>query len=220
MAILMCASIASWAIIFEEAQRARRHARGRRVLRDLVLVGRRPRRAVPRRSRARGQGLRHGEHLRVRLPGVQRACASRPASTPRSSGGRAARDAGRADAGDRPPREQPRDAGDGRLDQPLRRPVRHGVGHHERLPQTRERPAGDAADGGARHLRGADRDRDRPVRGDSGGRRLQPLRRPGQPPRASVRHVHGGVLDDPAAPRDGAARGAERCRLRASADGG
>jgi biopolymer transport protein TolQ len=34
-------------------------------------------------------------------------------------------------------RAQPLDARDGRLDQPLCRPVRHGVGNHERVPRPR-----------------------------------------------------------------------------------
>ena len=70
---------------------------------------------------------------------------------------------------------EPRDAGDGRLHQSVRRPVRHGLGHHGCVPGPRQCPAGDARDGGARHRRGADRDRRGPVRGDPGGRRLQPL---------------------------------------------
>ena len=86
-----------------------------------------------------------------------------------------------------------------RLGQPLRRPVRHGVGDHACLPQPRQRAAGDAGAGRARHRRGADRHRDRPVRGDSRGGRLQPLLARHRPARDPLRELHGGVLQRAAA---------------------
>jgi hypothetical protein len=46
-------------------------------------------------------------------------------------------------------------ARDGRLDEPLRGPVRHRLGHHECVPQSRQCAAGDAGGGRAGHLRGA-----------------------------------------------------------------
>ena len=56
------------------------------------------------------------------------------------------------------------------------------------------------AAGRAGHRRGADRDRDRPVRRDSGGGRLQPLLARHRPARQPLRELHGGVLQHPAAP--------------------
>ena len=79
------------------------------------------------------------------------------------------------------------------------------------------------AHGGARHLRGAGRDRIRAVRGDPGGGRLQPLRRPGDAPGDALRRLHRGVLDHPAAPCGArrAGRGCAAARRRyAAADGG
>ena len=104
---------------------------------------------------------------------------------------------------------QSRDARHGRLHQSLRGTVRHRVGHHERLPQSRQCAAGDPGGGGAGHRRGADRHRDRTVRRDSRGDRLQPLCRSGQPAGTALRHLRRRVLDHPAAPRAGP-RGARR----------
>ncbi len=51
------------------------------------------------------------------------------------------------------------------------------------------------------HRRGAGRHRDRPVRGDPGGDRLQPLRARHRPHRRPARELHRGVLQHPAAQR-------------------
>ena len=87
-----------------------------------------------------------------------------------------------------------------RLGEPVRRPVRHGVGHHEFVPQPGQRAAGDARAGGAGHRRGAGRHRDRPVRRDPRGGRLQPLLARHRPARQPLRELHGGVLQHPAPP--------------------
>ena len=55
----------------------------------------------------------------------------------------------------------------GRLGEPLRRPVRHGVGDHERVSRPRERRAGDAGPRRAGHRRSADRHRHGSLRRDS-----------------------------------------------------
>src|SRR5207253_2918773 len=64
-----------------------------------------------------------------------------------------------------------------------------------------ERGAGDAGGRGAGDRRGAGRHRDRPVRGDPGGRRLQPLLARRRPAVGTLRELHGGVLEHPAAQR-------------------
>ena len=61
---------------------------------------------------------------------------------------------------------------------PVRRPVRHGVGHHDFVPRPGQHEGSDHRHRRAGHLRGADRHRDGPVRRDPGGVGLQPLRRP------------------------------------------
>ena len=94
-------------------------------------------------------------------------------------GRRAAGHARGAVEGDRPAGGEPRDPRHRRLHQPVCRPVRHRVGHHERVLLAGKCAAGDACDGGSRHFGGADHDGLRSVRRHSGGRRLQPLRRPG-----------------------------------------
>ena len=58
----------------------------------------------------------------------------------------------------------------------LRRPVRHGLGDHAFLPRPLQCRPGDARRRRPGHRRGAGRHRHRPLRGDSGGARLQPLR--------------------------------------------
>ncbi len=60
-----------------------------------------------------------------------------------------------------------------RLDQPLCRSVRHGLGHHECVHRPRKHAAGDPRNGGARHFGSARGDGDRPVRGHSRGDRIQ-----------------------------------------------
>ncbi len=64
-------------------------------------------------------------------------------------------------------------ARDDRLDRALRRPVRHGLGHHEQLPVDRADQEHHARGGRPRHCRGPAGDRARPDRRDSGGGRLQ-----------------------------------------------
>ena len=70
-------------------------------------------------------------------------------------------------------REQPVLARDDRLDRPVRRPARHGLGHHEQLPVDRRDQEHDPGRGRPRHRRGAVRDRARPDRRDPGADRLQ-----------------------------------------------
>ncbi len=60
-----------------------------------------------------------------------------------------------------------------RLDRALRRPVRHGVGHHEQLYRHFERPHDEPRRGGARHRAGAACHRLRSRRRNPGGRDLQ-----------------------------------------------
>ena len=105
----------------------------------------------------------------------------------------------------------------GRLDQSLRGPVRHRVGHHECLPQSRQRAAGHARGGRAGHRRGVDRHRHRLVRGDSGGGGLQPIRRSGEPAGTSLRYLRRRVLDHTAAPRSRRVRKPEACPHRCAA---
>ena len=64
----------------------------------------------------------------------------------------------------------------------------------------RQRRPGHARAGRAGHRRGADRDGDRPVRGDPGGGRVQPLHARRRPPRDALRDLHRGVLEHPPAP--------------------
>ena len=61
----------------------------------------------------------------------------------------------------------------GRLVGAVRRAVRHGLGHHEQLRRHRRLEEHQPGRGGARHRRGAVRDRARPGRRDPGGARLQ-----------------------------------------------
>ena len=112
------------------------------------------------------------EFARLRQGGIPRRAAAR---------GRAPRDArrrsSRRSSGSR---RASRTLATRRLDQPVRRPVRHRLGHHELVRRARQRAAGDTRDGGARHRRGAGRHCHRIVRRDSGRDRLQPVRRPGR----------------------------------------
>ena len=59
---------------------------------------------------------------------------------------------------------------------------------------------GDAGARRAGHRGSVDRHRDRPVRRDSGGRRVQPLHPRRRPPGHALRDIHRGVLEHPAAP--------------------
>ena len=96
--------------------------------------------------------------------------------------------------GDRPARAESGDARDRGLHQPLRRFVRHRLGHHECVLLPGECATGDARHGGSRHFGGAHYHRVRSVRGDPGGHRLQPLRRPGGAPGDPFRRFHRGVF--------------------------
>ena len=179
MALLVGASVVSWAIIFRKRPAAEDRARGRRSA-SRSSSGPAATSSGLYKSLEAGSptgmagvfvaGFREFSRLRKQAGiGAARAARGQPAG-----------DAGRAVARDRPPRAEPLDARDHRLDEPVRGPVRHRVGHHECVPGARQRAAGDARDGRARHRRGPDRHRDGPVRGDSGRHRLQPLRRPGR----------------------------------------
>jgi hypothetical protein len=150
-----------------------------RALREGLLVRRRPRHALPRHRCAR-RGRRHREHLPRRLPRVRADAAAGRDHGRRAARGLASRDEGAADQGGRPRRARAVDARDRRFDQPLCRPVRHRLGHHERLHRPGLGAAGDPRHRGAGHRRGADRHRDRPGGRDPGRGRLQPLRRPGR----------------------------------------
>ena len=132
-ALLLLASLMSWAIIFRKRALLSRAARRGRNIREQFLVGRRPHRAVPADRKPRRRH-RHVEHLRVGLPRV-RAPASRAACQPEQllEGARRAMRVGQLKEIDRLEAE-PRESRDGRLDQPVRGPVRHGVGHHELVP--------------------------------------------------------------------------------------
>ncbi len=164
-----------------EAPRAQAGDEGRERVRGVVLVGRRPERSCTAIiARARRDAARHGRHLRGRLPRVRPAQAGVGLEHRAAHRGRAPRDARVAAARDGPAREQPRVPRDGEQHEPVRRPVRHRVGHHERVLFARRRAERDDRDGRAGHLRGADRDRDGPVRRDPGRHRLQPVRRPGR----------------------------------------
>ena len=183
----------------QEALRARTgHAR-RRHVRGPVLVGNRSRRGVQPDRRSAGRGERDGTNLPRRVQGVRAAA--------RAEGGRGAGHPDRNGAGDADrPGERGRLPGaqslvprHRRIHQPVHRAVRHGVGNHELVPGARQRAAGHHLDGGAGHRRGADRDRDRAVRGDSGGHRLQPLRPRRRAAAQPVRRVRRRVLDHPPA---------------------
>jgi len=89
------------------------------------------------------------------------------------------------------------------LDEPLRRIVRHRVGNHVGIPQSRQRAAGDAGRRRARDRRGVDHHGGGPVCGHSRRGRLQSVRRPGQPIGTSIRHLCRRVLNDSAAARVG-----------------
>ncbi len=68
-----------------------------------------------------------------------------------------------------------RPAGDDRLDRAFRRPVRHGLGHHERLHRHLAGADHQSRRRGAGHRRGAARHRHGPGRGHPGGGHLQRL---------------------------------------------
>ena len=158
----------------------------RPVLRGHVLVGRlargslRPRRRQARRSDVERLRRRHARMapLGVQGPGDQRHGARGTAPAHRAGDERhhPARDGG--------DREAPGLPRHGRRQRHLRRPVRHGLGHHEQLRPHRAVEEHLARRGGAGHLRGAVRHRHRPGRRHPGGRRLQHPVGPG----AALRH--------------------------------
>ena len=174
-----------WQIFLKMFQLKRALARHRRV-RGRVLEGRRPERALPER-----EPVAHRQRPRAHLH-------RRASANTRSTASRAATPAVTLDSARRAMRAAyqreidaleahlvgPRDR---RLGVALHRPLRHRVGDHERVPRPRQREPGDARAGGARHRRGADRDRDRPLRGDSRGRRVQPLHARRRPARGALR---------------------------------
>ena len=82
----------------------------------------------------------------------------------------------------------------------VHRPLRHGVGHHRRLPRTGHGGRGHVARGGARHLRGADHHRRRPVRRYPGGDRLQPVRQHHPRIRRAHGRLHAGIAERGRAP--------------------
>ena len=77
----------------------------------------------------------------------------------------------------------------GRLDRAVRRPVRHGVGHHDQLPGDRREQEHLPRGGRAGHCRGAVRHRARPARGDSCRHLLQQIQQRCRAPRGRVSKV-------------------------------
>ena len=206
--LLVLASLWSWTVIFDKALRYRPPAAPLAGFRARLLVRRAARRSVP---PARRQGRpSDGDAVRRRHGGVARRAAARPgrrAERPAAADRQGHGPDPGARAGDA--RAASQLARDDRLDRALRRPVRHGLGHHEQLPVDRADQEHHARRGGARHRRGAVRDRARPGRRGAGGgglqqalRRPRPLRQPGVELR---RRVRGGAL----------ARAGERARAPA-----
>ena len=161
--------------------------------------------AVPRRLPPQQQVLRSAGRLPVaarqparrRVPGrlrrAERAVPRAPARRPRPIQARPparpmlkSLDGGRSRAAPRGDHrgEQAREAADVPRDDRQRhavhRPVRHGVGHHDRVPAHRRHRLDQPGGRRRRASRGADRDRGRAVRGDPGGVLLQPLHAPGE----------------------------------------
>ena len=166
-----------------------------RSIRDGILVRRRSVRALPQHRDQGARGHRASRAFSSPVSANSAGCASWVRRRDQLlEGARRAMRVAQMREMDRLER-QSRDAGHGRLHQPVRGPVRHGVGHHECVPQSRQCAAGDPGGGGAGHRRGADRDRDRPVRRDSRGGCLQPVCRSGQPPGTALRHLRRRVLD-------------------------
>src|SRR5207245_7361194 len=97
-----------------------------------------------------------------------------------------------------------------RFGEPLRLAARDLLVHHARVPRPRQHGAGDPCRGRSGDRRGPGRDRDRPVRGHTCGRGLQPLLPRRRPPRRAFRELHGGVLQHPAAAGSGETRGRVR----------
>jgi hypothetical protein len=101
-------------------------------------------------------------------------------------------------------------AGHGRLGRPVRRPVRHGLGHHDELPVDRGVEEHLAGGGRARHRRGAVRHRHRPDRRHSGDYFLQQVLIEVNKPGAAHGRLRRRVLGHPVAPD----RRAAICRKR------
>ena len=137
--ILLLASFWSWAVIFDKALRLRRLRAGGGELRGELLVGRlarrslRPRRPAP--ARPDERGVRRGDARmaaqRRQGPARHRGDARQPAAAHRAGDERHGRP---RDGARRALHELSRH---GRLDRAVRRPVRHGLGHHGQLPVDR-----------------------------------------------------------------------------------
>ena len=175
MLLLLFASVASWLIIFRKRSVLGRAEREAGAVRGTLLVRRGTVQiyaGATERNRDVGgleaifeAGFREFNRARQRRGGDSRAQLEGAQRAMRAT---ASREARRTRAQPRVPRQR-------RFHQPLRRPVRHGVGDHGLVPGPGERE-GDDSDRRARYFRGAGRDRDGPVRGDPGGVGLQPLR--------------------------------------------
>ena len=142
MALLLVLSFWSWWQIFLKMFVLKRAVASTDVVRGRILEGRRPRRALP----AREPGARR-RHARADLLGGLSGVRQAPQAgivVGGDDGQRAARDARDVPARDRHAGGQPRGPRDRRLGQPLHRPVRHRVGHHEFVSRTLECQPGDA----------------------------------------------------------------------------
>ena len=214
VALLLLASVMSWAIIFRKSRVISNCRRTADQFEsqfwsggDLAALYRN----IETKGRA-GTGLQSifesgfGEFSRLRQLGTAADLLAR---------GLAARNARRADARDGSAGAQSRDARDGGLDEPVRGSVRHRLGHHDGLPQPRQRAASDAVGRRAGYRRGPHHHGHRTVRSHSRGHRIQPVRRPGEPPGTSLRHLCRRVFDHSAAPWLGRVRTLHNaCRLR------
>ena len=154
MALLLAVSFMSWLFIFRKLFAIRQaRTQTEKFERDFWSGGdlERP---VPERGQRPPSHRRAGAHLRGRLPRIHQAARAARRST------RASRWTARA-APCAPPISAkstiwsaPVLSRLGRFGQPLRRPVRHGVGHHEFVPRPGQRQPGDA---GARRARASPR---------------------------------------------------------------
>ena len=201
MAAAGVASVASWAIIFRKRRVISQLAPPGRPLRDRLLVGRRSGARCTAASRPRAR------------PAPACRASSSPASASSAACGSRATPADQLLEGARRAMRVAQLREIDRLEHNLAtlatsvRPARmsglfgtvwgimsafHNLGNVQQATLAAVAPG---------HLRGADHHGDRPVRGHSRGGGLQPLRRPGEPPGTALRHLHGGVLDHPAAPR-------------------
>ena len=85
LALLLLASISSWAVIIDKQPRVEEGDRRRAGVRDELLVGRRSELAVPRHGAGRCHAARHGRHLRGRLSRIRQAQAERAWARSKSS---------------------------------------------------------------------------------------------------------------------------------------